>query len=41
VARKLAWIQGVRREGYADIFDNMSSRPNKRNAVRLPIARHR
>ena len=29
-------IQGARRAGNADIFENMSRRPNKRNAVDMP-----
>ena len=34
--RKRAWIQGARRAGNVDILDNMSRRPNKRNAVDMP-----
>ena len=34
--RKGAWIQGARREGDEGILDNMSRRPNKRNAVDMP-----
>jgi len=32
------WFIASRREDNADIFDNMSRRPNKRNAARLLIA---
>ena len=32
-ACKSAWIQGARSEGDEGILDNMSRRPNKRNAV--------
>jgi len=35
--RKGAWIQGARSEGDAGILDNMSSRPNKRNAVDMHL----
>ena len=34
--RKWAWIQGARREGDEGIWNNMSRRPNKRNAVGMP-----
>ena len=40
VARKRAWIQGARRDGDEGIFDNMSRRPNKRNAVDMPYCAH-
>ena len=36
VARNSAWIQGARSEDDDGIFDNMSRRPNKRNAVDMP-----
>ena len=35
--RKGAWIQDARSEGDAGILHNMSSRPNKRNAVDMPL----
>ena len=34
--RKGAWIQGARSEGDEGILDDMSRRPNKRNAVDMP-----
>jgi len=33
--------EGARRAGNARLFNNMSRRPNKRNAARFLIAQHR